>query len=337
LFIADLHADSLLWGRDLLARGRSGQVDLPRMQSGNVGLQTFSVVTQVPAWRSFTRNASDAADIITPLAIAQRWPLRTWGSPRERALYQAGRLRDFAAASDGQLLLIESAADLRRLLAARAGGQVVSGGLLAIEGAQSLEGGLQNLDALHAAGFRMLGLVHFFDNAVGGSVHGEQQGGLSEFGRAVLRRAEQLGMLVDVAHASAALVDDVIAQATRPVLSSHGGVRGTCDNQRNLSDAQVRAIAASGGVIGIGFWPRATCGVDVAAIVRAVRYTVELVGVEHVALGSDFDGAVQTPFDVSGLPLLTAALLQAGFSAADIARITGGNVVRLLQATLPAG
>ena len=99
--------------------------------------------------------------------------------------------------------------------------------------------------------FRMLGLVHFFDNAVGGSVHGERQGGLSEFGRAVLRRAEQLGMLVDVAHASAALVDDVLALATWPVLSSHGGVRGTCDNRRNLSDAQVRAIAASGGVIGI--------------------------------------------------------------------------------------
>jgi len=337
LFIADLHADSLLWGRDLLVHGGSGHVDLPRMLLGNVGLQVFSVVTQVPAGRKFTRNASDAPDIITPLAIAQRWPLRAWGSTRERALYQAGRLRDFAAASHGRLLLVESAADLQGLLAARAGGQAVSGGLLAIEGAQSLEGDLHNLDALHAAGFRMLGLVHFFDNAVGGSVHGEHQGGLSEFGRAVLRRAEQLGMLIDLAHASDALVDDVLALATRPVLSSHGGVRGTCDNHRSLSDAQARAIAASGGVIGIGFWPRATCGADVAAIVRALRYAVDLVGVEHVALGSDFDGAVQVPFDVSGLPLLTAALLQAGFSAADIERVMGGNVVRVLQDALPAG
>ncbi len=337
LFIADLHADSLLWGRDLLAHGRSGHVDLPRMLQGNVGLQTFSAVTQVPAGRSFTRNASDAADIITPLVIAQRWPLRTWDSTLERALYQAGRLHGFAAASNGQLRLIESAADLRRLLAARAGGQVVSGGMLAIEGAQCLEGDLRNLDVLYAAGFRMLGLVHFLDNAVGGSVHGEDQGRLSEFGRAVLRRAEQLGMLIDVAHASAALVDDVVAQATRPVLSSHGGLRGTCDNHRNLSDTQARAIAASGGVIGIGYWPRAICGADVAAIVRALRYAVDLVGVEHVALGSDFDGAVQVPFDVSGLPLLTGALLQAGFSVADIEKLMGGNVVRVLQATLPAG
>ncbi len=337
LFIADLHADSLLWGRDLLTHGRSGHVDVPRMLLGNVGLQTFSVVTQVPAGRNFTRNASDAADIITPLAIAQRWPLRAWNSTRERALYQAGMLREFADGSNGQLLLVESAADLQHLLAARAGGQAVVGGLLAIEGAQSLEGDLQNLDALYAAGFRMLGLVHFFDNAVGGSVHGEHKGGLTDFGRAVVQRAEQLGMLIDVAHASAALMDDVIAAATRPVLSSHGGVRGTCDNHRSLSDGQARAIAASGGVIGIGFWPRATCGDDVAAIVRALRYAVDLVGVDHVALGSDFDGSVSVPFDASGLPLLTEALLQVGFSAADIEKLMGGNVVRLLQAALPAG
>jgi membrane dipeptidase len=337
VFVADLHADSLLWGRDLLAHGISGHVDVPRLLLGNVGLQTFSVVTQVPAGRNFTRNASDAMDIITPLAIAQRWPLRTWDSTLERALYQATRLHEFAADSNGQLLLVESAGDLQRLLAARAGGQAVVGGLLAIEGAQSLAGELRNLDALYAAGFRMLGLVHFLDNAVGGSVHGEGKGGLTDFGRAVLQRAEQLGMLIDVAHASAALVDDVLALATRPVLSSHGGVRGTCDNQRSLSDAQARAIAASGGVIGIGFWPRATCGDDVAAIVRALRYAVELAGIEHVALGSDFDGSVQVPFDAGGLPLLTEALLQAGFRPADIEKIMGGNVVRVLQAMLPAG
>ena len=337
LFVADLHADSLLWGRDLLARSRTGHVDLPRLLLGNVGLQTFSVVTQVPAGRSFSRNASDTFDIITPLAIAQRWPLRAWGSTLERARYQAAMLREFAAKSSGQLQLVESTGDLQRLLSARDEGQAVVGGLLAIEGAQCLEGKLRNLEVLHAAGFRMLGLVHFFDNAVGGSVHGEHKGGLTAFGRAAIRRAEQLGMLIDVAHASAALVDDVIAQASRPVVSSHGGVRGTCDNHRSLSDAQARAIAASGGIIGIGFWPRATCGEDVAGIVRALRYAVDLVGVEHVALGSDFDGSVQVPFDASGLPLLTEALLQAGFSAAEIEQVMGNNVVRLLQATLPDG
>jgi len=335
LFIADLHADSLLWGRDLLARGKAGHVDVPRMLQGNAALQVFSVVTRVPAGRNFSRNTSDAADIITALAILQRWPLRTWGSTQARALYQAERLHRFAADSNGALQLVESATDLQRLLAARAAGQAVVGGLLAVEGAHSLEGDLDSLDAFHAAGFRMLGLVHFQDNAVGGSVHGEHQGGLSEFGRALLQRAERLGMLIDVAHGSEALIADVLALARRPVVSSHGGVRGTCDNQRSLSDAQARAIAAGGGLVGIGFWPRATCGEGVDAIVRALRYAVDLVGVEHVALGSDFDGAVQVPFDISGLPLLTDALLQAGFSDTDIEKLMGGNVLRLLQATLP--
>jgi microsomal dipeptidase-like Zn-dependent dipeptidase len=213
----------------------------------------------------------------------------------------------------------------------------VVGALLAIEGAQALEGDLHSLDVLFDAGFRILGLVHFQDNAVGGSVHGSRKGGLTGFGREVVRRAERLGMLIDVAHGSAALIEDVLALATRPVLNTHGGVRGTCDNHRSLSDAQARGIAASGGLIGIGFWPRATCGGDVAAIVRALRYAVDRVGVEHVALGSDFDGAVQTPFDVTGLPQLTGALLQAGFSAGEIGQLMGGNVARVLLATLPGG
>jgi len=146
---------------------------------------------------------------------------------------------------------------------------------------------------------------------------------------------ERRKILVDLAHASAKTIDDVTAMATRPVVVSHTGVRGTCDNQRNLSDAQLKKIAATGGVIGIGFWDVATCGNDARSIARAIRYTVGVVGVDHVALGSDFDGAVVVPFDVSGLPLLTQALLEQGFSEPDIAKIMGGNVFRLLRETLP--
>jgi membrane dipeptidase len=112
-------------------------------------------------------------------------------------------------------------------------------------------------------------------------------------------------------------------------------VRGTCDNQRNLSDAQLRRIAKTGGVIGIGFWDVATCGTDAAAIARAIRYAVGVVGVDHVALGSDFDGATVQPFDVTGLPLITQALMEQGFSESDIAKIMGGNVFRLLRENLP--
>ena len=111
----------------------------------------------------------------------------------------------------------------------------------------------------------------------------------------MVRRMEARGLLVDVAHASAATIADVLDLATHPVVASHTGVRGTCDNVRNLTDDQLRGIAATGGLIGIGFWDTATGGTDAASIARAIRYAADLVGVEHVALGSDFDGAVMVP------------------------------------------
>jgi membrane dipeptidase len=335
LFVADLHADSLLWDRDLLAFDTIGQVDVPRLIKGNVGLQVFSAVTSVPVNRNMQRNSSDSADVITWLAIAERWPLRSWWSIKQRALCQADKLQAFADNSFGRLVLIRSHKDLERYLAARVNNRTVVAGLLALEGAQVLEGDVQNMDAMYAAGYRMLGLVHLFDNAVGGSAHGEQQQGLTVFGQAVVERAEKLSMILDLAHASPALFDAVLSMATRPVVSSHTGVQGTCAGKRNLTDAQLRAIAATGGVVGIGYWPTASCGEDVTAIVSSIRYTANLVGVEHVALGSDFDGTVQTPFDTTGLSLITAGLLADGFSAVDVARIMGGNVVRLLRTTLP--
>ncbi|MBG9386645.1 membrane dipeptidase [Caenimonas sp. DR4.4] len=163
-----------------------------------------------------------------------------------------------------------------------------------------------------------------------------EKGGLTPFGKDVVRRLEQKQMLVDLAHASARVIDDVLAMATRPVLVSHTGVKGTCRGPRNLSDEHVRKIAATGGVIGIRFFDGAVCGTDVLAIVAATRYTAKIADIQHVALGSDFDGSIRAPFDVTGLPLLTQGLLEAGFSEEDITAIMGGNVLRLLLATLPA-
>ena len=142
-------------------------------------------------------------------------------------------------------------------------------------------------------------------------------------------------MIIDLAHASPKTIDDVLAMATRPIVVSHTGVKGTCNNNRNLSDDQIRAVAAKAGLIGIGYWDTATCGTDVAAIVRAMRYVSDRVGAEHVALGSDFDGAVTTPFDTSGVVEVTDAMLSAGFSEAEIRAIMGENVMRFLAANLP--
>ena len=267
--------------------------------------------------------------------MAQRWPRETWSSLLQRALYQAQKLKDASAGSDGRLVLIRTRADLANFVDAWEKDPRRVAGLLATEGLQPIEGKLENIDVLYDAGFRIAGLTHFFDNEVGGSAHGLEKGGLTPLGRQVITRLEEKSMLVDLAHASRPLIDDVLAMAKRPVLVSHTGVEGTCAGTRNLSDKHLQAIAATGGVIGIGYWSTAVCDTSVAAIVKAIRYAADKVGVEHVALGSDFNGTVHTPFDVTGLAQITEGLQAAGFDNDAIAAIMGGNVQRLLLASLP--
>lgn len=334
LFVADLHDDALLWERDLLKRYDYGHSDLPRMLEGRLGLQVFSTVTKTPRGLNMESNGADS-DNITLLAMAQRWPRETWNSLLQRALYQAQKLQDAAAGSDGRLVLIRTRADLANFIEAWAKDPRRVAGLLATEGLQPIEGKLENIDVLYDAGFRVAGLTHFFDNEVGGSAHGLEKGGLTPLGRQVITRLEEKSMLVDLAHASRPLIDDVLAMAKRPVLVSHTGLEGTCAGTRNLSDKHLQAIAATGGVIGIGYWSTAVCDTSVAAIVKAIRYAADKVGVEHVALGSDFNGTVHTPFDVTGLAQVTEGLQGAGFDDTAIAAIMGGNVQRLLLASLP--
>lgn len=334
LLVADLHADSLLWGRDLARRGARGHVDLPRLVEGHVALQMFTIVTKTPRNLNIERN-DDRTDNIRLLALAQRWPVRAYSSLLERALYQAERLDDLAQRSGGRLIRLRSASDLAAFLARRSTEPQLVGALLGVEGAHALDGDLANLDRLYDAGVRMIGLAHFFDNAFAGSAHGTGKGGLTEAGRALVRRMEEKRILVDLSHASARTIDDVLAMAGRPVVVSHTGVKGTCDNRRNLSDDQLRRIARNGGLVGIGYWKFAVCGEDAHAIARAVRHAARIAGIDHVALGSDYDGAVTVPFDTSGVVLVTQALLDAGFSAEDIAKIMGGNAVAFLAANLP--
>ncbi|MDJ0276892.1 dipeptidase [Sphingomonas sp. 2R-10] len=336
--IVDLHADTLLWSRDLLTRGERGQVDLPRLQDGDVALQVFSSVTKTPRGQNYDSNGDDS-DNITPLVIAQLQPVRTWGSLLNRSLWHATRLRRAAAQSDGQLRLIRSSADLDSLLDARSAGPVVFharhprpvGALLSIEGLNGLEGDLANLDRLYRSGFRMAGLAHFYDNEVAGSMHGRAKGGLTPFGRQVVARMEDKGMIVDVAHASHAALADVLRVARRPVVSSHGGVQATCNVNRNLTDDEVRGIARTGGIVGIGYWPGAVCSTDPAAIAKAIVHVRDIAGIDHVALGSDFDGAVTTGFDTAWVGLVAEALAQAGMAPGDIATVMGGNALRVLR------
>lgn len=336
LFVADLHADSLLWGRNLAEGYHRGLVDLPKLQAGNVALQGFSVVTQSPRGLNYESNPSDS-DTIFWLGLAQAWPPAALKNLSDRALLQAERLHQAAEDSQGQLRVIRNQQDLQDFLLARQEDPALIAGWLSLEGSHALEGDLANLERLEDAGFRMLSPTHFFDNAIGGSAHGEQQGGLTDLGREWVREMNERSLIIDLAHASPATFDEVMALSERPVMVSHTGVRGTCDNNRNLSDEQLDALKANGGLVGIGFWDAAVCETSVDAIVQAILYTRERIGVEHVALGSDFDGAVITPFDASQMSQLTAALLAQGLPEKEIAAIMGGNVRDFLLANLPSG
>lgn len=334
LNMADLHADTLLWGRDVLQRGTRGHVDVPRLAEGRFALQVFSTVTKTPRGQNYDKNTGDT-DMIAILVRANLWPVRTWDSLLERALYQAELLNKAAARDPKALVVVRNRADLAALLARRAKGERVVGGLLATEGAHPLESDLANLKKLYDAGFRMIGLHHFFDNELGGSLHGVSKGGLSPFGIQAVRAIEEMGMIVDIAHSSEKVVDDVLAVSTRPVVVSHTGVRGACDSARNLSDAHMRAIAARGGLIGIGFWPGAVCDSTPTGVAKSIRYAADLVGVDHVALGSDYDGSTTVRFDASESAALVQALMKAGFNEAEIRKITGDNVLAFLAAQLP--
>lgn len=332
--VVDLHSDSLLWKRDFLERHDPGHMDLPRLEEGNVALQVLSSVSKSPRGQNIDGNDGDS-DNIGLLAFAQLQPPRTWTSLLERSLYHAQRLQDAAADSDGRLMLIRTAQDIDDLVDARDRGEQVTGAMFSVEGLHNLEGDGDNVQVLFDAGMRMAGFTHFFDNEVADSAHGHGHGGLTDLGREVVAELEELGVVIDLAHISAESMDEILEIATRPVVVSHGGVQGTCDNNRNLSDGQIRSIAQTGGVVGIGYWDTAVCEMTPVAVVDAIEHVISVGGVESVALGSDYDGSVEVGWDTSDIAVITHELVARGHSESDVAAIMGGNSLRVLREVLP--
>ena len=330
LTIVDLHSDTLMWKRDMLDKADRGHMDLPRLQAGNVALQVFSSVSKTPKGQNYDANGSDS-DNITLLAFAQMQPMRTWNSLVERSLWHATKLDRAARNNSSNLRTVMKDDHIDVVLRMRGQGKKLVGALLSIEGLQNLEGKAENLDRLYTAGFRMAGITHFFDNELAGSMHGIKKGGLTPFGRDIIGRMEAKGMIVDIAHCSATCVTEVLAMATRPVVSSHGGVQATCKVNRNLSDEHIRGVAKTGGIIGIGYWDAAVCDTSPKAIAAAMKHVRDLVGIQHVALGSDYDGATTVRFDTSQLVQVTQALIDAGFTTDEIRAAMGGNAIRVLR------
>lgn len=333
LTIIDLHSDTLMWDRDLLQRANRGHEDLPRLEQGNVALQVFSSVTKTPKGQNYDANGSDT-DNITALAIAQLQPVRTWDSLLLRSLYHGEKLDRAVAGSGGQLEKVTSDTSLARLLADRGKSPKPVGAMLSVEGLHDLEGNLDNLDVLYKAGFRMASLTHFFDDDLAGSMHGLKKGGLTAKGREAVRRMEKMGMIVDLAHCSHRCVADILRIASRPVVSSHGGVQATCKVNRNLTDDEIRGVARTGGVVGIGYWDAAVCDTSPRAAAKAMKHVRDLVGIDYVALGSDYDGATTVRFDTSELEQVTQALMDEGFTPDEIRKVMGLNALRVIKAGL---
>lgn len=391
LLVIDLHADTLLSGRNILNRSATGHVDLPRLMDGNVALQVFSVVTRIPVRTKRQRTATQASGYCInnrrliegawPLYLVQGRPIRTLWDMEQRALDQASRLRKFVAESQRRhasdpskprLMLIESKGDLSDLIQLRRRGEPVVGALLALEGVHWLtdaEGDgvsiRQGVRRLFDAGFRMVAATHRFTNELGGASEGcGPTRGLTRAGRIFLKAAEDLNMIVDLAHASEAMIADATREHRKPLVISHGGIQthcrrtGRCNTLRTVSDASIRAVARTGGVVAIGYWVGAV-GEGYTSLAEAFRSAYDILDapafvaemrrnvpnydpLDHIALGSDFDGGSLTPFDAAGVAKVTAALAglmdasgRRVFDRKAIHRIVGANACRLMMQTLP--
>lgn len=336
LRVADWHVDSLMWLRSLLDRSDIGQVDFPRLRDANIAVQVFTSVTRVPSVGIQVADNPGEGDTISQLAFWDKWPKAARDSLLHRSLYHADKLFKLEKDAPSVVKTITNRLELAELLEARAAGSSLIGALLGTEGLQSLEGDIGNVQRLYDAGYRVMGLFHFFDNELGGSLHGMSRAGLSPFGREVISELTKREMIIDVAHASEASVWEVIKLVDRPIILSHTGMRGVCDSERNIPDELMLEIARTGGMIGIAFIETTICEMTPESVVRHLRYAVDLIGVEHVSLGSDYDGSIETPFDVSETVVLTELMRQQGFSEGEIRALMGENILRFLAENLPA-
>jgi|SRR5215218_3322326 len=338
LAVFDGHNDALTSEDHLdLASGRSGgHLDLPRMREGGMRGGIFAVFTPSPQERSGPRGFGGKA-YREPLAQ----PVEQ-AAAAGHATAAAGRL--LRLEREGQVRVAREAADLD---AAHDDPASPPTAVLHLEGAEAIDSELEALDQWHAAGLRSLGPVWSRANAF---AHGvpfafpsspDTGPGLTEAGKALVSRCAELGVLVDLSHMNEAGFWDAAGLEAGPLVASHSGAHALCPASRNLTDAQLDAIGDSGGLVGIVFatpFLRPDFGdtpeTPLALIVEHVRYVAERIGAEHVALGSDFDGATIPAElgDVAGLPKLVSALRQAGLGEDELEAICWRNWRRVLGA-----
>ncbi|HVE82928.1 MAG TPA: membrane dipeptidase [Myxococcales bacterium] len=320
--LADGHADSLMWNRDLNQRSTRGHVDFPRLQEAGTRIQCFTVVTR----------GYPVVDLFGAFAALRGWPAEARRSPWARCAYQLDRMEALCRASGGAVAVAGSAAELEQNVAA---GRISA--VLGVEGAQALEGRPERVAELHRRGVRFMSLTHLDNNELGGSsspLMGNRP--LTPLGREVLEAMVGAGMTVDTAHASARTFADLSENPRARLFSSHTGVAGGKPSWRNLTDQQLRAIAGRGGVVGIIFATIYLGGSALSDVVRHVEHAVNVIGEDAVALGSDFDGMIPLPRgmrDVTDTGRLVDAL-SARHPDARVEKIAWGNWRRFFRETL---
>jgi membrane dipeptidase len=242
------------------------------------------------------------------------------------ASYQRQIARLQSLSTRGLVMPVRQAADIAK---ARAAGKV--GALLTVEGGDFLEGRPERVAQAFADGVRSITLVHYRNNELGDIITGTPlHGRLTDSGVAVVREMNRLGMLVDVAHAQAPTALGAIAASSRPVIASHVHVHGMHRHPRFISRELAQAIAKKGGGV-VGAWPAGIGIVDLKGFVDRALELVDVVGIDHVCLGTDMDANYKPVFDTyANLPYFVAGLAQRGLREADIAKLIGGNFIRLL-------
>jgi membrane dipeptidase len=315
--VLDLHADTAKLmdklGYDLAARHERpmprranmlGHVDLPRLRDGGVAGQFFSY-----------------------------W---TWPFPRERGckrsvLAQIDALDRAIDKYGEQITWARTGADVR---AAKAAGKVAAFG--GIEGGQALEGTAESVEELSRRGVRYLGLLHLWPNALGGtSRKPKRDDPLTDLGRDAIRECERCGVIVDLAHINRRGFAEAIELSTQPVMVTHTGLAAVHASWRNIDDEQLRAVAKTGGCVGVIFARQFLGGATIDHVVDHILHIVDVAGEDVPALGSDFDGFVVPPEgleDIAALPNLTVALARRGVAPRVLEKILGGNVLRVLDA-----
>jgi membrane dipeptidase len=324
--------------RTFLEGDGTGHLDLPRMRRGGFVGGFFAIFVPDP---DDDPHADDlmvqpAYDLPLPPSLDQPYALGA-------ALHMASILLRAEQASSGAIRICRTSADLDR---ARADGAVAA--VLHVEGAEAIDPDLHALDVLHAAGLRSLGPVWSRHNLFGHGVPfrfpstGDIGGGLTERGRALVRRCNRLRIMLDVSHLTETGFWDVARLSDAPLVATHSNAHAVCAHSRNLTDRQLAAIAESGGMVGLNFATsflrpdgRKDARTPIEDMLRHLDHLIDRLGVDGVGLGSDFDGATvpQAIGDVAGLPRLVDAMRRHGYDRATLEKLAHGNWLRVLKRT----